>query len=203
MSKRIAYQMPMWKDGPELVYSMENGKPNPIGVQVSKDDETGLHEPYSGQLLMATTATAFAQQLGYKVEKAPKRPRIPRYGKILDTLREMGVEVPEKKGKPKKAKKQPRKPRPRFSKEYCPEFDQLQALQEKYPYTGRNRPRPDGTGYIFSMADKNGRPALAVYAGEGKFRPANTRDIRDMEKGTRTIARNKWAARVLTEKWAE
>jgi|AACY02.12.fsa_nt_gi hypothetical protein len=205
MAKRTAYEMPLWKGGPTLVYFIENEKPNPLGIEVS-DEHLNVLDPYTANIITGGEIKTFAERLGFVVEKAPKGTRIPRYGDILKALKSKGFEVPERKPKAKgkgKPKKAPRKPRPKFSPETCPDYDLLRALQEEFPYTGKARIQPDGRGMIFSMKDNRGKDAHVVYDGNGTFRPATDRDIRDLESGTRTIARNKWATRVLTEKWAE
>ena len=212
---RTAYQFSLWKDGPSMVFFEEKSKNVPLCVEIRQDTVLCI-DPYTGNTLEECDAKTFARQVGYIVEDAPKRPRIPQYGVILNALREKGVQVPEREPKVQKGKgKEPKvqkgkvqkgkgkEPKARFSREHCEEYDRLVNLQKEYPYSGNVRPQPDGRGLVFSMPDNKGHPALAVYDGGGKFRGATTRDIRDLPTGTRTIARNNWAARILTEKWSE
>lgn len=157
----------------------------------------------------ASTLAEFCTRIGIRPEAAkPRREHTSFLVGFRDTHFPRKDKKPGKSKKPKgKKDDKPKEPPRELTPEEKRHREVLRRLQEEFPSTGRpggddrRRGKRGGkppTKIKFAMEDKHGRTAEAINVGGSKFEPVQPR-----EGGTKTIARNRWAARVLAERYIQ
>lgn len=145
---------------------------------------TGRGKPLSEK----TPLTDFCARIG--IRPKPRKPRKGHRTFLYDFRDTHFPKKPKAKKKPK-----PRKPPRELTPEEKRERAVLDRLKDAFKTRGK------GKGLVFIVEDKHGKDAEATYKGKGKFAPFRPKG-RDMDGfGTRSIARNKWAARQFTERY--
>lgn len=156
---------------------------------------------YTGKgktLAEKTGLTDFCSRVGIKPKaKKPSRG----HKRFLFEFRDRHFPKKVKKKAKAKEKKPPRELTPAERRH----LEVLERLQAEFPSRSsapvdsrRDRRRKSGgrARTKFAMEDKHGKPAEAICTGPGKFEP-----VRDREMGIKSIARNRWAARQITERY--
>jgi len=193
------------------------GEPrNPVAIHFQGQ----LHSP-TGQVIPTTEGKSlldFCAMLGLKVKDS--KPLREQEAFLADWVQAhypdavVAEPAPLKGRKPKRkveASTPPKKAEPKpTSPEQLQERAVLGILKAAHPHReeGRGHGRDNGRDHgsnrggrndrgpktlIFQVEDKHGKMAEAQYKGKGQFEPFVPRE----ENGTKTVARNKWAARMF------
>lgn len=142
---------------------------------------TGAGKP----LAEGTTLTDFCGRVGIKPK--PKKPSRG-HKSFLFGFRDTHFPKKPKKGKKKPA---PKKPPRELTPAEKRDRKVVERLKEEFRVKGGK-----SRDTVFLLEDKHGKDAETVYRGKGKFEP-----VRDREAGTKTLARNRWAAKQLAERY--
>lgn len=165
----------------------------------------------SGKALDKGEIAEFCTRLGIK-PKTVKPSRV--HHEFLDSVsKPLGIEVKAPKGKksekPGRGRRKAVEVKKTEKKEPTPEQraerEVLGRLKSEYSFRtlkSGGRGKSSRTSLVFTLKDRKDKDAEAVYRGKGEFEMVTAREM-----GTRIMARNKWAAKVLTEAfqahWAE